>query len=208
MPLEWRGTRISPAELDHLLADGYRRSGPYFYRLQCPGCRACQAVRVAPKRFRPTATQRRVWRRAAEQVQVTLGPPRLDDVRLELFNRHRLVRCLGSEHYTTEEYESFLVDTVCPTVEFAFQKAGRLVAVAITDVGTRSWSAVYTFFDPDESSWSPGVFAILTQLEMARTQDIDYVYLGLYAAEAPHLSYKAHYHPQERLQDGRWVQVD
>ncbi|GIW91654.1 MAG: putative arginyl-tRNA--protein transferase [Pirellulaceae bacterium] len=207
MPIEWFGPRVGPERLDRLLAEGYRRSGRFYYRLQCPACRACQAVRVSPQRFRPSSTQRRIWRRMAHQIRIEIGVPQLDEVRLELFNRHRLERNLGREPFTTTEYHAFLVDTTCPTMEVDFYKGERLVAVAITDVGARSWSAVYCYFDPDESAWSPGVFAILAQLDLACRRQIDYLYLGLYAEDAVHLCYKAHYHPQERLQDGRWLLV-
>ncbi|GIS88784.1 MAG: hypothetical protein CM1200mP18_14940 [Gammaproteobacteria bacterium] len=39
-------------------------------------------------------------------------------------------------------------------------------------------SAVYTFYDPDESHRSPGIFTILKQIELARSIDYDWLYLG------------------------------
>ena len=52
------------AEFDRLMALGYRRSGPLFYRPACPlGCAACTPLRVPVATFAPTRSQRRLWNR-------------------------------------------------------------------------------------------------------------------------------------------------
>lgn len=208
LPLEWFGRRIAPEKLDALWAAGYRRCGEFFYRPQCPACTACQGVRVPVDRFRPSVTQRRVWRRGVQRFTIQVTSPACDAQRLELFNRHRLVRGLADEPSSWEEYVSFLQDTACTTVEIDYYAQGRLAAVAITDIGKKAWSAVYCYFDPDESRWSPGVFSILTHVQLARQHGAEYVYLGLYAQEAVHLRYKAMFRPQERLFNGQWTSVD
>ena len=205
MPLEWFGNFLSGDDLDQLLARGYRRSGPYFYRPQCPSCTACEPIRVPVATFRPTATQRRVWRHGQIRFRVEMTQVTVDEERLGLFNRHRLARRLDDEPASLLEYETFLGETACHTVEIDYRVGEQLVAVAITDIGSKSWSAVYCYFDPQVARWSPGVFSILTQLRLAGQHGAEYLYLGLYAAEAAHLKYKVQYRPHQRLIGGQWV---
>jgi arginine-tRNA-protein transferase len=47
----------------HLLAQGFRRSGQFVYRHQCPSCQACVAVRIPVDLFRPNRGQRRSLQR-------------------------------------------------------------------------------------------------------------------------------------------------
>jgi len=78
------------------------------------------------------------------------------------------------------------------------------VAVAICDRGKLALSAVYCYYDVAFSRLSPGVFSILTQIQLCRDWHMRYVYLGYYVAGSPHMSYKAQYQPHERIVSGRW----
>ena len=50
-------------EVYHDLMDrGFRRSGDFFYAMDCEGCRACVPLRVPVARFTPSKSQRRVLR--------------------------------------------------------------------------------------------------------------------------------------------------
>ena len=76
--------------------------------------------------------------------------------------------------------------------------------MAICDQGRESLSAVYYYYDPAVAHLSPGVFSVLTQLDLCRARGLRYLYLGLYIAESPHMNYKARYLPHERLIEGKW----
>ncbi|TAL84901.1 MAG: arginyltransferase, partial [Rhodanobacter sp.] len=83
----------------------------------------------------------------------------------------------------------------------------RLLAVAVTDVCTTSISAVYTFYDPDETACSLGTFAILQQVELARRRGVPWVYLGFWIDGHPKMDYKRRFRPlQIRTADG-WVEI-
>jgi arginine-tRNA-protein transferase len=83
---------------------------------------------------------------------------------------------------------------------------GRLVCIAITDVGERSMSAVYSFFDPDMAALSLGTYSVLKQVELCLRSNRRYLYLGFFVAQSPHMAYKAKFHPHERRIGGRWRQ--
>ena len=63
MPLRWQMRSLSGDELDAALASGDRRVGRMLYRTQCPSCSACEPLRVVVGEFRPSKSQRRVWRK-------------------------------------------------------------------------------------------------------------------------------------------------
>ncbi|MEZ4429098.1 MAG: arginyltransferase [Nannocystaceae bacterium] len=210
MPLRVPTRMLSRREFEARLGRGDRRQGILLYRTTCASCRACEPIRIDATRFRPGKTQRRVLRRGAQALTVQIGPPQLTDEKVALYNRHKFGRGLNSDNKPIdhEGYRVFLVDTCCDSFEIRYRLGDRLIGVAVTDRGERSLSAVYFYFDPDMSDLSPGVFSILTQLELCRRWGLRYLYLGLYVAECSSMAYKATYLPHERLVDGEWVMFE
>lgn len=209
MPLELAFFPVSPNAADRLLDGGYRRSGVFLYRTRCPNCSACEPTRIELDKFRIRASMRRVLRRGGRDLKYRWGRPQLDTERVDLFNRHRRLRGLGSGQAAADaaDYRAFLVETPLDSWELAIEREGRLVGVAIVDQAADSLSAVYTYFDPAEKRYSLGTFAILRQVERGRALGLRYLYLGMYVAENRHLNYKATFVPQQRLRGGRWVDI-
>ena len=199
--------RLAPELFDERLAEGDRRTGVFLYRTQCPSCQACQPIRLDVSRFRPDATQRRIARRGDALLTVRIDEPIVEERRIALFNQHREVRGLasGDVPLDAEAYAEFLTESCVHTVEFSYWHAGRLVAVAIADLGRRSLSAVYCFFDPHFTQLSLGTYSILRQAAFCRETGRQHLYLGFYIAESPHMSYKARFRPHQRRIQGTWV---
>jgi arginyl-tRNA--protein-N-Asp/Glu arginylyltransferase len=208
MPLRLPVGQVSADVTDQLLAMGYRRSGDFVYRPQCPACGECKPTRVVVDQFRPTSSMRRVLRRGDRELTFRWGDPGIDSRRLELFNEHRLQRGLDGdgEPIDAEAYRSFLVDTCCDTMELSITLRDQLVGVSIVDVGRQSTSAVYTQYDPRVGRYSLGTYAILKQFQWALKTSRKYVYLGMYVAANSHLNYKARFRPQQRLSGGQWTE--
>ncbi|NND96545.1 MAG: arginyltransferase [Pirellulaceae bacterium] len=209
MPLRLPVGDVTPAITDQLLAMGYRRSGDFVYRTQCPSCTECKPTRIPLETFRLTTSMRRVLNRGDRELTCHWGKPTVDIARVDMFNRHRGHRNLGtSEPIDARNYSAFLEETCCDTMELVIRKDDQLVAVAIVDVGKISISAVYTHFDPNASRYSLGTYAILKQIQWAQDSQRQFVYLGMYVAENPHLNYKARFGPQQRLCNGDWTDID
>lgn len=207
MPLRLPIGKLDPNALDRLLELGYRRTGDFVYRTQCPGCQACEPTRVIVDQFNWSRSLKRVLQRGDRELTCTFGPATADPQRLDLFNRHRQARSLDRGDDTVDEasYRAFMVDSCCHSTELAVYHQGRLIAVAVIDISTRSLSAVYTHFDPEYSRYSLGTYAILKQIEMAEKSQRKYVYLGMYVQQNSHLNYKSRFLVQQRLIDGAWV---
>ncbi len=210
MPLHLPIDRLDPRATDELFSRGFRRSGHFVYRTRCPACTACQPTRLEVDRFTIRGSLRRVLNRGDRELTCRWGTPAADAARVAMFNRHRRTRGLDRDNTDVDRfgYRSFVVDTCCDTRELSIRHRGRLVAVAIVDVGATSMSAVYTHFEPDAGRWSLGTYAILKQVEQARLDRRQFLYLGMNVAENSHLNYKSRFVPQQRLIDGKWTSFD
>ncbi|HEX9686724.1 MAG TPA: arginyltransferase, partial [Burkholderiales bacterium] len=88
-----------------------------------------------------------------------------------------------------------------------FRENGALRMVSIVDRLQDGLSSVYTFFDPDVAGASFGTFNILWQIELCRTLDLPYLYLGYWIAQSRKMVYKVEFQPMQGLVNGRWQSV-
>lgn len=194
-----------PQIYDAALAKGFRRAGGHVYRPQCPGCHACISARIPVAEFRPDRSQRRCLKRNRD-LELRVAAPAFSDEYFDLYRRY-----LGARHHdggmddpATEDFERFLFTAWSPTKFVELRLGERLLAVAVTDFTATGLSAVYTFFDPGESTRGLGTCAILRQIELARERGLAYLYLGFWIARHPKMDYKARFTPLELLDGGAW----
>ena len=204
LPLRWYPERIEPGLFDNLLEKADRRVGRTLYRPSCPSCSACEGIRIRMADFQPSSSQRKLIKKNAD-LQVTLGPPRVDGVRLDLFNRHKLERDLSEEPTSSEHYANWLATSCVDTLEIDYWLDDKLIGVSILDFGAISASSVYFFFDPDESKRGLGTFSVLHEIEWLRGRGLQFYYLGLWIGDCPSMSYKSRFLPHERLLGGEWT---
>lgn len=212
-----RGFRVAgmPGELYHELMDrGFRRNGDVFYAMVCDDCRLCVPIRVPVATFAPSKSQRRALRKN-EDVTVQVGPPTFTPEKFALYRRY-----LAGQHGRSEadddgsdsangneredEFRASMYGAVVDTVEVTYTLGDRLLATSLLDVCSRSVSAVYHFYDPDEGARSLGVFSVLMEIEYTRQLGVPHYYLGYWIEGAKTMQYKANYRPHELLRAGRW----
>lgn len=210
MPLRLPVRSLSGGELDLRLERGDRRHGALFYRPTCGKCRACEAIRLTAD-FELSRSQKRILKRGDQSLRIEIGPPRVCDERVALYDKHRFGRGLarpGSPAMDSLGYQRFLVDRQCEAFEIRYWLEDRLVGVAVTDRGERALSAVYCYYDPALKSLSLGTYSILTQLRLCREWELDHLYLGLYIAGCDAMAYKARFRPHERRIGGQWTRFE
>jgi len=194
----------------YLLDMGFRRSGDQIYRPQCPACTACVPVRIPVGQFRTRRAQRRCWRRNAPELQVIPRPPVFNSEHYALYRRYTATRHPGSGMADANlvGYLEFLTTRWCPTLFVELRRREQLIAVAVTDVLPNALSAVYTFFDPDQSQDSPGVLAVLWQIQEARRRGLEHLYLGYWIGACQKMRYKDQYRPLEAWDGQCWRRYD
>ena len=188
-----------------LIAHGFRRSGDHIYRPNCPDCHACIPVRIPVKSFKPKRTQKRIWKRNHDLV-IMQKQPEYNDLHFKLYQNYISIKHPGGgmDDPDPNSYLDFLSCKGIDTRFTEFWLENHLVAVAVVDVLEDGLSALYTFYDPEYSKRSLGVFTILWQIEESRRLGFDYLYLGYWIAECTKMSYKNQYRPFETYLNDNW----
>ena len=201
--------RFAQSIHDELTVAGFRRSHNLVYKPACLGCNACVPVRIPVRRFAPTRTMRRTWRRnrdlTCDVVEAVATIEQFD-----LFDRYqkRRHRDGGMASMTYADYRAMVEETPVDTrlVE-ARQKNGELIAVSLTDWVGDGLSGIYKFFDPELRHRSLGTFLILWHVELALSEGLDHVYLGYWIADCAKMSYKVRFQPLEALSEHGWREM-
>ena len=202
---------VTGAELDSLLERGWRRFGPIYFRPSCERCSECVSLRVVAASFAPSKSQRRAARAAARFRRV-VGPPCVDDARLDLYARwhagREVARGWEANPQTRDRYGlEFAFPHPCAR-EAAFyddEAGGRLVGIGLFDATPNALSAAFFYYDPAYAQHSLGTANVLSLLADARSQERPYVYLGYRVRGCRSLQYKSSFRPHELLgPDGIW----
>ncbi|MCG8311868.1 MAG: arginyltransferase [Pseudomonadales bacterium] len=201
------------ANLDHgLYSDlselGFRRSGNYLYRPHCKQCSACIPVRIPVDQFEPSRKQKRVLKRNQDLV-VEKRAASFDAEHYELYAKYITHKHSDGDMYppSPDQYESFLLSQWGNTFFYEFRCKGKLLAVAVSDIMANGISAVYTFYDIEETKRSLGVMGVLWQIQEAQKMGLPSVYLGYWIKECQKMSYKTEYRPLEMFVNNHWVNV-
>ena len=194
-----------PSLYGSALAMGFRRSGNHVYRPHCDGCRACTPVRIPIARFVASRSQRRCLARNND-LHLQVVPAARNEERFSLYQRYVSTRHAGGgmDNPSPEDFDGFLACSWSPTVFLEMRLRDQLLAVAVTDALPDALSAVYTFFAPEQMARSLGTFAILAQIEQARREGLEHLYLGFWLDGHPKMHYKKMFRPLEYLAGDQW----
>jgi len=199
---------MTPDIYDYLIKSGFRRSGEQVYRPYCHTCEECVTTRIPVATFKRSRSQKRNWNLNKDLV-VKIHHDGFRDEYLPLYQRY-----LASRHDSqdSEGVEKFLVADWCDIQFIEFYATSNdieeLIGVAVIDAVKSGFSAVYTFFEPDENSRSLGVYAVLWQIEYAQKQELEYVYPGFWIKNCRKMNYKTRFQPIEGLIKGNWVALE
>ncbi|NQZ12243.1 MAG: arginyltransferase [Algicola sp.] len=194
---------------EQLMARGFRRSGNEIYRPHCPGCQACQSIRIPVAAYKPSRSQKRVINKGKRTFSAThTDEPDKDSY--ALYEKYINLRHSDGSMYpsSVEQYDGFLFCEWLDTLFINLWHKDKLVAVAVTDVLPNALSAIYTFFDPDYEHYSLGSFSLINQIEACKTLKKDYLYLGYQIDGCQKMNYKTKYKPYQRLIRAQWTNFE
>jgi leucyl-tRNA---protein transferase len=200
--------KMSSAIYSELIKQGFRRSGGEVYSPHCVNCSACIPARVNVAEFKPNRRQKRCLAKNVD-TEIHVVPADFYPEHYAMYLRYQAARHEGGnmQSSTASEYIQFLKSPWCVTWFVEFRIAGELSAVAVVDEIDDGLSAVYTFFEPKFSAYSPGTFAILWQVNWAKQLQKEFVYLGFWIKDSEKMSYKNDYQPLQVLQNKQWQVV-
>ncbi|WP_417729508.1 arginyltransferase [Roseovarius sp.] len=195
---------------DGLSKQGFRRSQNVLYRPSCADCAACLSARINVAEFTASKGHRRTLRRNEGLNRRATSPWATED-QYTLFRRY-----LESRHATggmadmdTFEFAAMVEETPIRTrvVEYTEAETGALAAVCLTDILDDGVSMVYSFYEPDRNKDSLGTYVILDHVEIARENNLPYVYLGYWVPGSPKMGYKAGFTGLEVYVGNRWQKM-
>jgi arginine-tRNA-protein transferase len=202
------------AQHDALAQAGFRRVENWLYRPICSNCSACLPLRVHAgdgKRgeFKISRSQRRVLARNRDLMRRIL-PNKSQSNHYQLFvnyltSRHHKGQMAGMDE---DNYAIMVSSSPVDTVMVEYSLDNQPVAVILLDLQTDGLSAVYSFFDPNLSNRSLGIFMILDIAAIAFQMNLPFVYLGYYIEASAKMNYKRRFQPSEVLQNGIWQPLD
>lgn len=195
---------------DGLSKQGFRRSQNVLYRPSCADCAACLSARINVAEFTASKGHRRTLRRNEGLNRRATSPWATED-QYTLFRRY-----LESRHATggmadmdTFEFAAMVEETPIRTrvVEYTEAETGALAAVCLTDILDDGVSMVYSFYEPDRNKDSLGTYVILDHVEIARENNLPYVYLGYWVPGSPKMGYKAGFTGLEVYVGNHWQKM-
>ena len=198
-----------PALYTQLSQLGFRRTGAEIYRPWCAQCSECIAVRIPVARFRPRRIHRRISA-ANRDLTLRIRSARFKSEHYALFQRYVSARHTGGsmDDPSPRQYRRFFSSSWCDTDFFEYSLGDAVLAVSVIDRLIGALSCMYTFFDPAHQRRSLGTYAILSAIDTAHRDSLEWLYLGYYIADSPKMRYKADFLPQERFIDDRWTAVE
>lgn len=187
---------------------GFRRSGAYLYRPQCPNCTACTPSRIPVTQFQQNRSQRRIWRKNSDLLVGLVDNISAAEF-YTLYESYIVERHSDGDMFppSKEQYENFLTKEWNVTHYLAYKSAGKLLALSVVDILDDGISAIYTFFDPKCSKRSLGVYSVLWLVKYAIDLGLPYLYLGYWIKNCEKMRYKLNYRPNQLLINGRWLTV-
>lgn len=201
--------RVTMRDYGTLMEAGFRRSGDNIYRPACAHCKMCIPLRIPVNDFKPNRSQRRTFK-ANKHLALKLVNNQFSDEHYELYRKYMQHRHPGGgmDEDDPDAYLRVISSSWSTTRLLEFRDGEILVAIAVVDITQTALSAVYTFFDPGYESQSPGVYAILSLIELARAEHKHWLYLGYWNPSCDKMSYKNIYRPHEVYQNMTWLNPD
>jgi arginine-tRNA-protein transferase len=198
-------TELDEIAYQDLTEIGFRRSGTHYYRPHCQSCNDCIPARIPVNAFTPARRQKRIENKNNDLTVQSVASISGEEY-YQLYANYIESRHEDGDMYppTPDQYQEFLARQTRFGHFTEFRLEGKLLAVSVRDNLTDSFSAIYTFFDPEYSNRSLGNFAVLWLISEAKRQKLDYVYLGYWIRSCRKMSYKIDYRPIELLLNNRW----
>ena len=194
--------RLSARELDGLLAEGWFRSHQHVYATShiidrsVPTLRRVFWLRYEVRDLVDRRSHRRIRgiNRAFEVEVGPYGPPSQEEE--ELYVRHQAFRGFegipGLRMSLFYEFRESLFDTMA----IRLRDGGRLVALALFDIGLDSGASILHIHDPDHRKKSLGKYLMLLTVDWLKESGYGFYYPGSVVSGNPRMDYKLFLGPE------------
>lgn len=197
---------LTSNDFDHLLINGWRHFGYYFFMPNCSNCSSCTPIRTVIEEFKPSKSQRRNLKKNINTT-VEIQDLIYSDEIYEIYKKHSHDK-FNQDSSKKDFKESFFADALSGNSKLSLYKVdSKLVGVGFIDISNEGISSIYFCYDTDFSHLGLGVYSVLKEIEYANELGKSYYYLGYYIEGNGSMEYKAKYKPYETLSWDRacWI---
>ncbi len=191
-------------QLSHM---GFRRSGTHYYRPQCPACDECKSCRVITNQIDLSGKRFKRILNKAKSFTINICPAHFSTEHYDLYQKYICTRHADGEMYppTTDQFKSFLVGEAQYNKFLEIRdQDNNLISCTAIDFLNDGISAIYTYFNPEFDKYSPGTLAVLHLCNIAKNNNLTYIYLGYWVKDSPKMSYKTQFKPIEIFIEDEW----
>lgn len=203
---------MSGASFQSHLESGYFSRGMDFYKPICSSCQECIPVRLPVAEFKASKSQRKLWRQNSD-LQLRVDKPRFSDQRLDLYARYHRSRW-GWVSVDLEilkpHFQDHLIIDWGGAWELSYWMDGQLIGFGVLDETPDGANSRYFVYEPElGKARGLGIYSLMREIEWCQQNQKEFLYLGMYVATSPSMSYKVDFRPFElRLPGHGWVRVE
>lgn len=188
---------IEQEELDFLLKYNWRHFGPHFFKHDCDYCNSCINVRININKFLISKSQKRLIRKNTDLLAKTFFT-RAKPENIELLNSWQENRTEQRKWkkvfwYTDLFEKSFILNDSISRELGLFNPEGKLIAKTFYDITSNSLNMLYSCYDPEYQKRRLGIYLILACLNLVRSSNKKYLYLGHWNHRVLSLQYKKNF---------------
>lgn len=204
----WPDEVVNKPVASHLNLNGFRRSGEQLYRPHCGACSACESTRILVADYQFNRASKRCLKKSTA-LRVEWSAKYDGELFYPLYAQYISKRHADGDMYPPSytQFESFLGPMFDFNCYLSIYEGERLIGVMVYDWLNDGLSAVYSFFDGDNTKLGLGRLLILKLVERTRELNLPYLYLGYAVDQCQKMHYKAEHHPQERFINGKWMLI-
>lgn len=185
---------LSKEELETFFSKGWRKFGPTFFRPVCPQCTKCTPLRIDAQNFKPSNSQKRILKKNND-LTIQFNVLEFREEIFQLYKDHSY-----SRFNQTVNLNEFLLTHYYPSAlgfQSEYYLEDKLIAVGFLDVTSLALNSVYFIYNPIYLKRNLGIYSIIKEIQFAKSQGLDFYYLGYHVKENPSLNYKAQFRPLE-----------
>lgn len=193
---------------DEFLSQGWFRGFGMLYKseLLCvdQDVQSIVNIRVPLQQHRFSKKQTRLLRNFKRDFDILVGPVDINDEKQRLYDQHKY-RFKAFIHPKLEDVIcAYGAHEYCNTRELSVYHKDQLVALSYFDTGSKSMASILGLYDFTWSRFSPGMFTMYQEMEIAKQEGLSHYYPGYIMDESQTFHYKLRLGEVEFLKGRFW----
>ena len=193
--------------VSELTLNGFRRNHDHMYIPICQDCTMCISSRVNIVDFRLSKSNKRNLK-INNDLFIRTRSKEFDKKRFHLFKEYCNIRHNDSQmkNMSETDFENFFYKSENQNIVFDLIDSNFVLYGSILiDVLNDGFSAVYSFYLPNEKKRGLGKNLILKLIQELKKKKLPFLYLGYWIKGCNKMDYKNSFNGIELYQNGNWV---